>query len=87
MDSNESLQIILDCFSGTDGGVQFVLLKSALERCEERGKPADLQVLDIVSNMARLIKSVEKHSNLGGTKNDSAWHEFKHGTKIHNIRN
>lgn len=62
MNSKESLQIILDCFNGTDGGVQFALLKIALERCEERGKSADLQVLEIVSNMARLIKSVEKHS-------------------------
>jgi hypothetical protein len=59
----EDLQTILDCMTGVDGGVSFVLLKSLLERCQERNEEADRQILQVVNRMARLIRAVNKDTD------------------------
>lgn len=63
MEGSERLQDILDCFSGADGGVGYVLmcdLVAALEKQAQEGDPAARLVLEQVDRFARLVRKVAK---------------------------
>lgn len=66
----EDLQTILDCMIGVDGGVSFVRLKWFLEQCQQRYEhhgndaPGDLKILEAVNLLARVIKAVNKTSEV-----------------------
>ena len=59
----ESITIILDCFTGADGGVSFVRFKTAMEDIvakeemyiEPNIAAARRRVLDLVNDFARVI--------------------------------
>ena len=46
---------ILDTFSGTDGGVSFVKLKTALEEWDKAEDPAGKELLKMMINFSKII--------------------------------
>jgi hypothetical protein len=55
---NMQLNNIMNCFSGDDGGVSFIRLRSLIETMHARavtGDDAAKQLIDVVSKMSRLI--------------------------------
>jgi hypothetical protein len=60
---DSDFEAIVDCFTCTDGGAEFVQLQSLLEEMEKRannGDEAADKVLGVVYQMARLIKVANK---------------------------
>lgn len=60
MDKNimdKDLQIILDCFSGLDGGITFIQLKILLKELEEKANAND-------QSAKELVKAVHVFANI-----------------------
>ena len=56
---DKDFEAIVDCFTGADGGLEFIRLQSLLEEMEKRANAGDQaadKVLGAVYQMARLIK-------------------------------
>jgi len=64
--ANASLQVILDCMSGMDGGVSYSYLSELIREMQElseRGDKDAAKLCDIVNSMAKLITYVaEEHA-------------------------
>lgn len=50
----EALHVILDCMSGDDGGVSFVLLQNFLAKCAKDGK--DIPFLKQTANLISALR-------------------------------
>lgn len=60
MSSQEMLRLILDVFTGADGGVSFVEFKFMLERMEKAKDDGDIsaaKILLVVEHFCRLLKA------------------------------
>lgn len=60
---DEAFNAITDCFTGADGGLEFIRLQSLLEEMEKRANAGDQaadKVLCAVYQMARLIQVANK---------------------------
>jgi len=55
-----ALDNIMDCFTGTDGGVSFVNLRFLLEGMEKEDTDSAEAVLDIMRKFSRLIDVANK---------------------------
>lgn len=56
----QDLQTILDCMSGADGGVSYVVLRSFLGECAKQDNDAIM-----VRKLAALIRHLNPHMNEG----------------------
>jgi len=57
-DTKQAFQQILDTFSGADGGISFVLLKTLVEELDQRAESGDQaaqRIVEVVYQFARLI--------------------------------
>lgn len=57
---------ILDTFTGADGGIKFVKLRSALDAFEIKagtGDKASEKILEVVTNFSRLIDVIARTGN------------------------
>lgn len=62
-DAKESLDIILNCMSGSDGGVNYVHLNILVKSMQGKADLCDAeatQICEIVNNMAKLVKYAAK---------------------------
>ena len=60
---DKDFEAITDCFTGADGGLEFIRLQSLLEEMEKRANAGDEaadKVLGAVYQMARLIQVANK---------------------------
>lgn len=57
----DNITTILDCFSGTDGGISFVKLRFFLESLEKNDTSENAQkMLEAVDKLAKLITFLSK---------------------------
>jgi hypothetical protein len=58
-ETQESLQTILDCFTGADGGVKFTMFKSRIEDLDQQAQNGDLKAKIIIDVMRRFSKLID----------------------------
>ena len=60
--SNENIIILLDCFSGADGGISFIKLRQFLESIEQPPVSEEAyQMLLALERLAKLITILENN--------------------------
>jgi hypothetical protein len=59
-ENKDAFMNILDCMTGTDGGIRFIRLRIMLERMQAEDTPTAEQVLDIMRKFSRLIDVANK---------------------------
>jgi len=55
-----ALNNIMDCFTGADGGVRFIMLRSMLERMQDEDSQTGEMILDYMRKFSRLIDVANK---------------------------
>jgi len=58
-ENKTALETILDCFSGADGGISFLLVRTRLEDLEQRAMTGDAAAAELMLVLTRFGKLVE----------------------------
>ncbi len=57
----EDFNLIVDTFTGADGGLSFMAFKAMMEHLDNKTDDASKQLLDITVNFAKFLRVCNKH--------------------------
>ncbi len=60
-DLQEDFDLIVDTFTGADGGLSFMAFKAMMDHLDKKTDDASRQLLDITVNFARFLRVCNKH--------------------------